>query len=87
MTDTYVEPAPAYVEPTEAGKDDLRVFIRQYVKSHGGKCERSEVAKACHQQFPGAFTWGEIDRQLDRVQAKWDADRAAALAAAVGGTP
>lgn len=88
MTDTYVPPASGYVEPDELGKDDLRKFIRQYVRDKGGFIDNPhEVAKACHLQFPGKFTWAEIEKQMQKVQDKWDELRAAALAAAGGGTP
>jgi hypothetical protein len=83
MTDTYVPPPDGYVEPDETGKDGLRKFIRQYVWDHGG-CVNDvhAVAKACHLQFPGVFKWSEIEVQMERVQTRWNEQRAAAEAAA-----
>jgi hypothetical protein len=82
IEDTYVEPNNPREEASEATKGDLRVYIRQFVRGAGGKAENHVVYHACMTQFPGAFSPDEVKAQMARVQAKWDADRALAEAAA-----
>lgn len=82
IEDTYVEPNNPREEASETTKGELRTYIRQFVRGAGGKVENHVVYHACMDHFPGAFSPDEVKAQMQRVQAKWDADKAAALAAA-----
>jgi hypothetical protein len=75
--DNHVDAVSVRAEPTTAKKNDLKAFIKTFVTNAGGKAELSDVCKACHAQFPGAFTWGELEVICQGVQANWTAKRAA----------
>ena len=79
--DNYIDASASRVEPTNAKKSDLKQYIKAFVTSAGGKAELCDVCKACHAQFPGAFTWGEVEAACQDVQDSWTAKRAAKEAA------
>lgn len=85
--DVWVIPDTAAPEVTEATREDLRVYIRTYVRTHGHCVQLDTLTRACRVQFPGVFNATEIQTAIDRCFTRWLEQRAEAEAAAGGGTP
>jgi hypothetical protein len=63
--------------PTKQQLNQLRQFVKQFVKNKGHRAEISDVCKACHTQFPGVFTWGELESMCKELSDEWASKRAA----------
>lgn len=63
--------------PTKQQQNQLKAFIKQFVKDKGHRAELSDVCKACHAQFPGIFTWGELEATCAELNSDWAVKRAA----------
>lgn len=86
--DDFEESTQSRQGPTKQQFNQLKQFIKQFVKDSGHRAEISEVCKACHVQFPGLFMWGELELACKELNDEWAAKRAAkAEAKANGGTP
>ena len=62
--------------PTSEQKNALKDFIKSLVISSGGILANSDVCKACFEQFPDTFTWGEIEDACQQVQYSWNIEKA-----------
>ena len=80
IDDEFEETTEERRAPTEEQTEELKVFIRSTVKSFGGKVDLSDVCKLCHEQFPGVFTWGEVEKACSDVQSEYDVKRPATMA-------
>jgi hypothetical protein len=63
-------------EPTNKQKNDLKAYVKTLVRAAGGKFDFAEACKLCHEEFPGVFTWGELEGLLKDVQNDWSEKRA-----------
>lgn len=81
IDDDYVDNTPTRAEPTKQQLNALKVFIKQFVAGRGHKASIKDVCEAAHVQFPGAFTFGELESACAELQADWYAKRAAKEAA------
>ena len=76
IDDDYEEATEARKEPTNKQKNDLKAYVKTLVRNAGGKFDFAEACKLCHQEFPGVFTWGELEGLLKDVQNDWSEKRA-----------
>lgn len=87
IDDDFNDAEQSRQEPTKQQFNQLKAYIKKFVKDRGHRAETSEVCKACHVQFPGLFTWGELEAACAELNSDWAAKRAAkAEAKANGGT-
>lgn len=76
IDDDYEEATEVRKEPTNKQKNDLKAYVKTLVRTAGGKFDFAEACKLCHEEFPGVFTWGELEGLLKDVQNDWSEKRA-----------
>lgn len=81
IDDEFEETTEERQSPTEEQFNNLKDFIKTTVRSAGGKVDYCEICKLCHEQFPGVFTWGEVEKACADVQSEWDVKRTITMAA------
>lgn len=75
IDDDYEEKVEERKLPTEEQKTALKDYAISLVKGAGGKLDFAKACKLCHEQFPGVFTWGELESLLLAIQSNWDEKR------------
>ncbi len=83
IDDEFEETTEERTSPTTEQYNALKDYIKSEVRNAGGKLDYCVIGTSCHEQFPGVFTWGELEKTFAEIQNEWDVKRPITLEAKI----